>query len=98
MDLACTRGRDDLDNERMFALATVRLLEIVGESAARVPAAFRESLPEIPWSKVVGLRNRLIHGYDSVNHDIVWQVLTVDLPVLATSLESTLDRLDGEGA
>ena len=56
-------------------LALVRLLEVVGEAASRVPVDERSQYPQIPWSQIVALRNRLIHGYDSVDFDILWQIL-----------------------
>lgn len=87
-----TRGsaRADLDTDRRLNLALVRLLEIVGEAAARVPAEQRILHPDIPWPEIVGLRNRLIHGYDSVDFDILWQIVTEDLPPLIATLEKTL--------
>jgi uncharacterized protein with HEPN domain len=80
------RTRGDLDSERLLALAVVRLLEIIGDAASRVPVEERARRPEIPWSSIVGLRNRLIHGYDDVDYDIVWAILTTDLPVLVSHL------------
>ncbi|MEZ5293433.1 MAG: HepT-like ribonuclease domain-containing protein [Vicinamibacterales bacterium] len=80
------RSRDDLDRDRVLALAVVRLLEIIGEAAARVPVAERTRRPDVPWSAIVGLRNRLIHGYDDVDHDIVWAIVSTDLPKLVSQL------------
>ena len=80
------RSRADLDDDRMLALAVARLLEIIGEAAARVPTEERERRPEIPWSSIVSLRNRLIHGYDDVDHDIVWAIVSTDLPTLVAHL------------
>ena len=80
----CSRG--DLDADRLLALALVRLLEIIGEAAARVPAEERARRPGVPWSSIVSLRNRLIHGYDDIDHDIVWEVVTTDLPALVSGL------------
>ena len=80
------RSRGDLDSDRLLSLAVVRLLEIIGEAAARVPAEERARRPGVPWSSIVSLRNRLIHGYDDVDHDIVWEIVTVDLPVLVLQL------------
>jgi uncharacterized protein with HEPN domain len=71
--------RADLDQDRLLNLALVRLLEIVGEAANRVPERERERLPEIPWPQIVSLRNRLIHGYDDVDFDILWQIVSRDL-------------------
>jgi uncharacterized protein with HEPN domain len=90
-----TRGkrRKDLDNDRMLELALVRLVEIVGEAAARVTPETRAKLPNIPWSDVVAMRNRLIHGYDSVDHDILWDTITYDLPLLLLAIDELLDQL-----
>ncbi|MBI5197642.1 MAG: DUF86 domain-containing protein [Nitrospirae bacterium] len=74
------RVRSDLDTDRQLNLSLVRLLEIIGEAASRVPREECDRYPDIPWSDIVGLRNRLIHGYDDVDFDILWQILTDDLP------------------
>jgi uncharacterized protein with HEPN domain len=60
--MAAGRKRSDLDSDRQFNLALVRLLEIIGEAANRVPEDQRARIPEVPWAEIVGLRNRLIHG------------------------------------
>ena len=98
LDHACeavsmVRGktRADLDTDRALNLALVRLLEITGEAASRIPKSERELYPDIPWPEIVGLRNRLIHGYDEVDLDIVWQIVTADLPPLIKSLEKILE-------
>ncbi len=89
-----SRCRSDLDSDRMLSLALVRLCEIVGEAAARVSRPRRKRHPEISWSQVVDLRNRLIHGYDTINFDILWQILTVDLPALIATLEKIVPPED----
>ncbi len=71
----------------MLALALVRLLEIIGEAASRVPNDERAGYPGIPWAELVALRNRLIHAYNRVDLDIVWQIATLDLPGLIRALE-----------
>lgn len=65
----------------------MRLLEIIGEAANQVLIKERSRYPEIPWSQIVSLRNRLIHGYDAVDFDILWQIVTQDLPLLIAALE-----------
>lgn len=84
------KTRAELDNDRQLNLALVRLLEIVGEAAGRVPSEDRSRHPNIPWAEIVGLRNRLIHGYDSVDFDILWQIVIDDLPPLIAALEKAL--------
>jgi len=75
-------------------LALVRLLEIIGEAAGHVSAETQAAAPAIPWAEIVGLRNRLIHGYDSVDMDILWQILDQDLAPLAAELEKALAKLE----
>ncbi|MBL7134175.1 MAG: DUF86 domain-containing protein [Phycisphaerae bacterium] len=81
------KSRASLSAERTLELSLTRLVEIVGEAAARVSRAAQERYPEIPWAEIIGLRNRLIHGYDAVDLDILWDIIEIDLPPLIASLE-----------
>jgi uncharacterized protein with HEPN domain len=94
MVLAQGRTRVDLDSDRLLELALVRLLEIVGEAADRVPQGVRDMYPDIPWPQMVALRNRLIHGYDAVDLDVLWQIIVQDLPPLVAALEGILGGYD----
>jgi uncharacterized protein with HEPN domain len=91
--IAATRGRsrEDLDRDDLLAAGLERFIEVVGEAASKVSDGTRRELPHIPWREIVGMRNRLVHGYASVDHDITWDVVTGDLPRLATSLEKALE-------
>lgn len=84
------RTRDDLDADELLALGLVRLLEIVGEAATRVTDETRKHNAVVPWAQVIGMRNRLIHGYDVIDLDILWQTVTVDLPDLISALEAVV--------
>ncbi len=88
--LTATLDREELESNRILSLAVVRLLEIIGEAAARVPEAERANYPEIPWREIVDLRNRLIHGYDSIDYDVLWSIIKHDLPPLAVELQQIL--------
>ena len=90
ISLAANRTRTDLDEDRTFSLAMTRLLEIVGEAASRVSPDARDHHPKILWSAISGLRNRLIHGYDAVDFDILWDVVGHDLPDLVAELKKTV--------
>jgi uncharacterized protein with HEPN domain len=90
VQFASGRTRADLDTDRQLNLALVRLLEIIGEVAARVSTPTRDNHPQIPWSQIVGLRNHLIHGYDTVDFDIVWRIVEVDLPPLIAELSGVV--------
>ena len=83
--------RDDLRRERMLELSLIRLIEVVGEAAARVSAEGQATYPSIPWPQVAGIRNRLIHGYSQVDLDILWDTIEYDLPPLITELEKVLE-------
>ncbi len=87
---AAGRTRSDLDSDRMLNLSLVRLIEIVGEAAARVSPETQAKHPEIRWPAIIGMRHRIAHGYDAINFDIVWEVATVDLPALIAQLERAL--------
>lgn len=84
------RQRDDLDRDDVLPAALERFIEVLGEAAGKVSQATREELAAVPWRGIIGMRNRLIHGYASVDHDIVWDVVTEDLPQLIAELERAL--------
>lgn len=88
--------RSDLDLEELPTLGLIRLLEVIGEAANAVSPEMQQAHPEVPWRKMAGLRNRLIHGYFNVNLDIVWDTLRQDLPRLVEQLSRLLERLDSE--
>lgn len=90
--IALTQGlsRDALDSNRVLCLALVQLAQIIGEAANRISPQTRQCQPQIPWREIIALRNRLIYGYDTINLDILWQILTADLPRLITALDSIL--------
>ena len=88
--MAQGRQRQDLDTDRQFCLALTHLVEIVGEAAARISAEGRQKWHTIPWVGVIGLRNRLIHGYDEVDLDILWAIVQDDLPSLIAELQRIL--------
>ena len=77
--------------EHLLGDATVRSIEVVGEAAGHVSKAFQAQHPEVEWSKIVGMRNRLIHGYADVNWRIVWEVATQQIPILVRQIEHILE-------
>ena len=83
--------REDLDQDRKLVHSLVRLFEIIGEAANQVSQELREEVPEIPWSVLTGMRNRLIHAYFSINLDVVWSTSKDDITMLITELKKLLD-------
>ena len=76
----------------MFQLALTHLVEILGEAAARVSMPARDKHPQIPWADIVGMRNRLIHRYDVVDLNLLWDTVETDLPPLIAALEGILEN------
>jgi uncharacterized protein with HEPN domain len=93
-EFSAGRTRADLDSDRILALALTRLVEIIGEAAKNVSPVVRLISPDIRWKEIGGARDRLAHGYYSVDLDILWGILTRDLPVLEPALVALLARLD----
>jgi uncharacterized protein with HEPN domain len=90
VDLLAGKERIDLASSRVLELALVRLVEIVGEAANRLSTENQFRYPSIPWKAIVGMRNRLIHGYDAIDLDVLWDTVKVDLPQLIDELEQIL--------
>ena len=85
------KSRNDLNSNEQLSLALVRLVEILGEAAAKVSSNIQQRYADIPWRQIIGTRNRLIHGYEDVNLDILWQIITHDLPPLTKMLQSAIE-------
>lgn len=73
--------------------AVIRSLEVLGEAAKNIPDSLWKEYPEIPWAKMAGMRDKLIHEYFGVDLEIVWQVIHKDLPPLKPHLEKVLHYL-----
>ncbi len=82
VDFARGRSRDELDSDRQLVLSLVKSIEIIGEAAARISQETREAHPEIPWPKIIAMRNHLVHAYFEINLNRVWEVVQNDIPDL----------------
>lgn len=82
--------------DRQVQDAVIRRLEIIGEAARWCSDQTRRQLPDIPWSAIIGMRNRLIHRYDDVDPAIVWQTIQEHLPSLIEGLEAVAGMSDEE--
>lgn len=92
-----TRGRNraDLDTDEMLAMATIHIIEIIGEAARTISGELHDRYPEVPWDLIIGTRNRLSHGYIDVDLDIIWAIVTRDLPPLISQLEKLIIEESG---
>lgn len=88
-----TAGMDfaSWDRDRKTIDAVIRNFEIIGEAATHVPAEVQERYSEVPWAKMKGIRNLLIHEYFGVDNEVVWKTIQNDLGVL----KETLQKLEG---
>lgn len=84
-----TSGMDyeTFSEDRKTVNAVIRSLEVIGEATKRIPMSFRQEYPEIPWSKMAGMRDVLIHDYMGVDVKTVWKVVRDRLPELKSLLE-----------
>jgi len=73
--------------------AVHRRLEIIGEAAKRLTAAIRDQHTEVPWQKMAGMRDRLIHGYDRVELDLVYDTVTNIIPPLIPLVQAMIDSM-----
>jgi uncharacterized protein with HEPN domain len=77
----------------MLSRAVVHDIELVGEAASRISPQTQIDYPYVPWSSIISMRNRLIHGYFDIDLDRVWDTITDDLPPLIAQLRNILDDL-----
>ncbi|NOH02374.1 MAG: DUF86 domain-containing protein [Chloroflexi bacterium] len=70
--------------------AAIRQIEIIGEAASNVSDDFQEAHKEIPWGKMIGIRNKIIHEYFNINYAIIWDTIKEDLPILKETIKNIL--------
>ncbi|MBI5001493.1 MAG: DUF86 domain-containing protein [Euryarchaeota archaeon] len=71
---------------RLVQSAVIREFEVIGEASKQVSEKFKKSAPGIPWKRISGMRDKLIHGYFGVDLDAVWETISKDLPELKRRL------------
>ena len=74
--------------------AVVRNVEIIGEASNNLTREFRSHTTNIEWRKIIATRNRIIHGYATVDLEIIWNITQNDLPKLKTEIEDILEKPD----
>ena len=85
------KSRSDLEKDHVLQLALTRLVEIIGEASTKVSNEFKKQHKEFPWQQMKGMRNRLIHDYDNVDLNVLWNAVQFNLPELLEKLKSVFD-------
>jgi uncharacterized protein with HEPN domain len=89
-------SRSDLDQDSLLVSACCYRIAVMGEAVKRLSPATRSKHPEVQWKDIAGMRDRLIHGYDSVDIDELWKTATEDVPALLEQVRTIQERDFGE--
>ena len=90
-------GREEFQHRGLVYDATLRNLELLGEAAAHLPEEVRALAPDIPWRRIVGVRNVLIHGYLGIDDDVIWDIVRNEVEKLHLALEALEAVIPGLG-
>ena len=77
---------------RLHQLAIVKAVETIGEAASQISDATQHAHPEIPWPRIIGMRNRLVHGYGNIRIEVVWRTVKENIPSLAKQLRPIVPK------
>ena len=86
-------SKNDFEQNFQLQDALVRKIEVIGEAAKGVSDLLRSENPSIPWQKMMGMRDRIVHQYFRVDLDVVWQTVTNDIPALESKITPIYDDL-----
>lgn len=90
------RGREVFESDELVQVWIVHHLQNLGEAASALDSEIQEMAPEVPWAKITGMRNILVHEYFGIDLDLVWKVVEKDLPILESQIRSILEKLTPE--
>jgi len=91
--LCAERTLGQLRADWQATLALERAIEVLGEAVKRMPMELRDKHPEIPWKQIAGTRDYLIHAYDAVDYQLLWDAVQNDVPPLLAAVEEILREL-----
>ena len=85
-------NKESFNSNELIQDAVIRRIEIIGEAAKNVSNEFIDKYSDIPWKKIVGMRDKLIHGYFNVDVGRVWNVIIDEIPVLKEQIEEIIEK------
>lgn len=83
---------EDILNDRILFYGITKMTEIIGEGAYKLTHEFRDTHPEIPWREIIGMRHLLVHGYFTINPEVLWDVIQNDIPSMIPTLKKYLEE------
>lgn len=87
---------DDLVKDDKTSSAVIRKFEIIGEAVRNIPGWLRGKYPQIQWRRMVGMRDRLIHGYFGIDYELVWEAIKTEIPRVKPELQKILKEMERE--
>jgi uncharacterized protein with HEPN domain len=93
LQFCANKSKAEFFQDDLVQFASARAVELIGEAASRMPPDVQDQYPSIPWKDIIGTRHRLIHGYDRVDLDIIWETIQNDLPALIDNLRHILGEI-----
>ena len=86
------RKREELEQDRLLLFAVIRAIELIGEAASKVSEETRINVTTVPGGAIIGMRNRLVHGYFDIDPEIVWETACHEVPLLLPPLRDSIDK------
>ncbi|MFO7791543.1 MAG: DUF86 domain-containing protein [Candidatus Saliniplasma sp.] len=94
INYTANKSFEEFRSNSMAVDAVLRNLEVIGEASTNIPMEMKDDNPDIPWRRMVGLRNIVIHEYFGVDLKIIWRVSTIDIPETKPMVEELLEEIE----